>query len=254
MDGWTLAGVASQPHVVMTHAQFLGGSLVLRIPEFVKAPDGAGSCCPDNIIWEQMSPSTQLRYRWDVADSVKQHWATDIQGQARADGDVMNFEVTMRNAGDVPQPWGAFLFCLQCGAWGAFQDYDGQRTFVHTPAGWKTVNQMQAGLFEDHRMCVFPNTAGGASDNLMAKISLDGQWVLAMAIDRPGWVSCNHQIWPSCIHANPVWGRLPAETAADPKTCGEPLPPGASVTAHGKVYLLGADLDALYERYTADFA
>ena len=248
-----ISGVAYQPHVALTHPQLLGGSLVLRIPEYVKSPDGSANCCPGQVVWEQVAGEAHLRYRWDEAEAAKRKWATDFCGQVRAGEDAVAFEVTMRNAGAVPQPWGVFLFCLQAGACSVFQDYDGVRTFVRLADRWATVNQMQAGVFADHRMCVYPVGDGGVAHNLMAKVGTDGQWVLAMAIDRPGWVSCNHQQWPSCIHANPVWGDLPAGTCADPGTSGSALPPGASVTCHGKVYLCRGSLDAVYERYASDF-
>ena len=227
--------------------------MVLRIPEYVKSPGGSETCCPNNVVWEQECGRTRLRYRWDEAVEIKRQWATDFQGMVQVRGDAVTFEVTMCNVGEVPQPWGVFLFCLQCGAWRSFQDYDGQRTFVRSHAGWVTVNQMQAGVFEDHRMCVFPVDPTGVSDNLMAKVSQDGRWVLGLAIDRPGWVSCNHQQWPSCIHANPIWGHLPLGIAAGPDTCGEPLQCGASAIARGKVYLFPGGLDELYERYVGDF-
>lgn len=253
MDRLHVSGVADQPHVTISHRQFLGGSLVLRIPEFVKAPDGTATCTPARVVWEQVDQQTHLRYRWDEAEDVKRRWATDFEGEVRAGTDAMSFEVTMHNAGAVPQPWGVFLFCLQAGACPAFLDYDGVRTFVRLPERWASVNEMQGGVFEQHRMCVFPVAGGGVAHNLMAKLSTDGEWILAMAIDRPGWVSCNHQHWPSCIHANPVWGDLPEDTHAGPQTPGLPLAPGASVTTHGKVYLLNTGLDEVYQRFTDDF-
>lgn len=253
MAALRVSGVASRPHLAITHPQLADGSLVLRMPEFVKSPDGSETLTPEKVVWEQVVEQTHLRYHWAESAALKRKWATDFSGELRAGDDELAFEVTMHNAGDVPQPWGVFLFCLQAGGCPAFQDYDGVRTFVRLGDRWASVNEMQGGVFEDHRMCVFPVAGGGVAHNLMAKVSADGRMVLSIAIDRPGWVSCNHQPWPSCIHTNPVWGDLPADTSAGPRNSGGPLAPGASVTAHGKVYLCRDGLDAVYERYLSDF-
>ena len=253
MSRLRISPVAFQPHVSITCPELLGSSLVLRIPEFVKLPDGSSTCAPANVVWEHLVAESHLRYRWDEDETVKRHWATDFLGEVQADQGRISFDVTMRNAGDVPQPWGVFLFCLQAGACRSFQDHDGLRTFVRLQDRWATVNEMQNGVFENHRMCTYPVWAGGVVHNLMAKVSSDGQWVLALAIDRPGWVSCNHQQWPSCIHANPVWGDVPSGARLGPRISGSPLPPGESVTTRGKVYLLRGDLDVVYARYNRDF-
>ena len=251
MAALSISPVADKPHFRITCPEPLGGSLVFRVPEFVKAPDGASTYGPSNVAWEHVVEGTHLRYEWAEPDAVKRKWATDFRGEVRTAEDEVAFDVTMRNTGDAPQPWGVFLFCLQAGGCRGFQDYDGVRTFVRLNDRWVTVNQMQNGVFEEHRMCVYPVGADGVAHNLMAKVSSDRQWVLAVAIDRPGWVSCNHQLWPSCIHANPVWGDPPPDPG--PRTPGCPIAPGVSRTAHGKVYVFRGDLDALYDRYNSDF-
>ena len=47
-----------------------------------------------------------------------------------------------------------------------------------------------------------------------------------------------HQIWPSCIHANPEWGDLN---------------PGEERRACGKVYYFEGTKDELFSRYQSDF-
>lgn len=232
--------VPHQSHVVITHPEVLGSSLVLRIPESVKSPDEADVRCPGNVVWEEVSRETHLRYHWDEDEAVKAAMATDFSGEVRSGDDEITFDVTMRNAGDRAQGFGVFLFCLQAGANHRFHDHDGVRTFVRLADRWVTVNEMQGGVFEDHRMCGYA-TGGGEGEvahNLMAKTGDGSDWVLGMALDQPGHVSCNHQMWPSCIHANPKWRELA---------------PGESETAHGKVYYFRGDLDMLYERYRRDF-
>ncbi len=233
-----ISNVSYQPHVVITHPDLLGSSLVLRIPESVRSPDGSTYQCPGKVLWEEVSQETHLRYRWHEDETIKAALGTDISGEVRAGEDEITFEVTMRNAGTQPHNNGACHFCLQAGANHRFQDREGIRTFVRLADRWVSIHEMEGGKFEDHRMCGYPTGKGGVDHSLMAKVGCHDQWVLGIALSQPGGVSCNLQQWPSCIHANPVWRMLE---------------PGEKEVALGKVYLFRGTLDSLFERYENDW-
>jgi len=234
-----ISHVAYQPHLIITHTEILGSSLVLRMPEFVKSPDGSKLCSPGKVVWEELVREEYLRYTWAEDDAVKREFGTDFSGEARVSGDEVEFTVTTTNVGDQPHNNGAYLFCLQAGEfWRQFHDYDGLRTFVRLDDRWAGVNEMQNGVFKDHRMWGSRVGENGVIHNLMAKVSEDGEWILGIALDRPGSVSSNHQLWPSCIHTNPTWSLLA---------------PGKSETAKGKVYFFRGGLHDLHERYRSDF-
>jgi hypothetical protein len=240
-----ISPVAYQPHFVIVHPDKLGQCIILRIPEFIKSADGLLQGHPANIVWEQGESKSQLQYHWGETDAVKQQWGLDLSGQVTAGEDELTFEVTMHNLSDMPNNSGANLFCMQAGGHLDFQDYDGHRTFVRMPDRWVSVNEMQNGKFEDHRMCGYQQKRDGIAHSLIAKVSTGGDWVLGIALNQEGGVSCNHQPWPSCIHANPVWATLA---------------PGESETARGKVYFFRGEsgnqsggLEELYHRYHKDF-
>ena len=157
--------------------------------------------------------------------------------------DEVSFEVSMRNIGNIPKSGGVHLFCLQTGGIVRFHDFEGVNTFVLVEDRWVSVKEMIAGKFPSHRMCGFkvvsglPQQGKEVTGRLMAKEGKDN-WILAIALDIGYSLSCNHQIWPSCIHANPVWSELA---------------PGKEQTAHGKVYYFRGSREELLERYKTDF-
>lgn len=231
-----ISPVAYQSHVTITNTEFLGNSLVFRIPEFVKRNDGR-SLCPGMVEWEVVEPEQHLRYRWAEEDAVKAEYGTDFSGDVHAGDGQVSFEVTMTNLGTETQRFGPSLFCLQAGAVTVFHDFKGKRTFVRKDGRWVSVHEMQAAVFEEHRMCGY-DVGREVDHNLMAKVASDGAWVLGLALAGGKHVSCNHQLWPSCIHANPDWSHVG---------------PGESDTVRGNVYYFEGDLDALYERFREDF-
>lgn len=239
MTDLRISGIAYQPHVAITNTERLGASLILRIPEFVKPSDDARPIKPGKVVWESVEPERHLRYRWCEDEPVKQRIGIDFHGEVRARAGALDFQVTMRNLGSDARNTGMYLFCLQTGALYAFPDYEGQRTFVvDAHKGWTSVHEMQEGVFETHRMCGYDIGPEGVAHPLMAKIDEDGDWVLGIALDRSTHVSCNHQLWPSCIHANPAWPMLA---------------PNQEATVHGKVYFFRGGLDALLDRFQNDF-
>ncbi|MHC4401018.1 MAG: hypothetical protein ACYTG0_15185, partial [Planctomycetota bacterium] len=132
------------------------------------------------------------------------------------------------------------LFCFGAGANEGFHDYEATRTFVRKEGRWTTVHEIVGGEFAPHRMTGVGVRRGDEPgvDRLAAKVSADGRWVTGIATDVAESLSFNFQLHASCMHSNPEW---------------PPLEPGEEATARGKIYLIEGDLDALWERYRADF-
>jgi hypothetical protein len=238
MPNLFISYAAFQPHVVITHCGLLGGSLTLRAPEFVKTADRAERHFPGDIHWKQIVPDRKLQYEWRAPSAEKSKYGIDFSGEVSALNDEVIFDVTMSNISDRAHGGSIYLFCLQAGAISCLQDYEGNRTFVRLDDRWISVHELLQGQFASHRMCVF-GREHGVMHNLMARLSDDHRWTVGIALNQAaGRVSCNLQLWPSCIHANPSWRELG---------------PGERETAHGKVYILEGDLDALYDRYRHDF-
>jgi len=217
-----ISPVPFQPHVVIANSHYLSASLILRIPEYIHHPTEQVSFHPRNVSWEIVNPQTHLRFRWDEHEAFKKECATDFNGEIRAHGDEVTFEVTMRNVGDQPHNRGVSEFCLQTGAFFGFRDPEGEMTFIRTSDRWVKVSQREP-----------------AVHNLIAKVNDVEEWVLAMALDQRNNPKGNRLIWPSCLHTNPRWRQLV---------------PGESQTAHGKIYFFRGTLDDVYERYRADFS
>ena len=213
--------VPFQPHVVISNFNYLSSSLILRIPEYIHHPVENVHFHPTNVSWEIVEPETHLRFRWDENEQFKKDCATDFSGEVWADRDEVTFQVTMQNVGDQPHNEGVAAFCLQAGAFVGYHDPQGQMTFIRTSDRWVRVSE-----------------GGHTEHNLIAKVNDVEEWVLAIALDQGQNPGGNAGIWPSCLHANPVWRQLA---------------PGESETAHGKIYFFRGDLDEAYERFKVDF-
>ena len=242
-DGIKISYVAGQPHVVITHPRFLGQSLILRIPEYVTRLEDGKGICPGEVSWEVVQPDRHLRYRWAASAEQKAVVGVDFWGEARSGSDEVAFEVTMHNTNPEPNSTGVSLFCLQTGSNYAFQDYEGERTFLWCHDRWRTVCDLIEGRWKTHRMCGFsvhPDSTDSRTvrAGLMVKESSGDNRAVGIALDIAKSLSCNHQLWPSCIHANPTW---------------DALAPGAQQTARGKVYYLAGSKDEILTRYRGDF-
>lgn len=243
-DTLKISYVASQPHLVITHPRFLGQSLVLRIPEYVRRQEDGKGISPGDVSWEIVQSERHLRYRWTARAEQKAEVGVDFWGETRSALEEVAFEVTMCNIGPNPNSTGVSLFCLQTGSNSPFQDYDGERTFLWCHDRWRTVCDLIEGRWKDHRMTGFsvdPDSTDSktVTAGLMVKESLQGDRVVGIALDITRSLSCNHNLWPSCIHANPTWNTLA---------------PGAQQTARGKVYYFVGSKDEMLARYRRDFA
>ena len=238
-----ISHVASQPHLVITHPRFLGQSLILRVPEYVRRQEDRKGISPGDVSWEIVQHEQHLRYRWMARAEQKAEVGVDFQGEAHGALEEVAFQVTMRNIGSGPNSTGVSLFCLQTGGNAPLQDYEGERTFLWCHDRWRTVCDLIEGRWKDHRMNGFsvdPSSEDSrtVTVGLMVKESAQGGRVVGIALDITRSLSCNHQLWPSCIHANPTW---------------EALAPGAEQTARGKVYSFVGSKDEMLARYRRDF-
>lgn len=217
-----------------------GCEWLLQLPEY-----GYGKVTLSSVRWEVLEAGKHLRYSWDDAETEQPEAGVAYRGEIAAGEDALEFRVLRMNHS--PSAWNndqGSLFCLRSAEAPLFHDIDGVRTYAFQDGIFQTVNQLVDACFVAHRMCRFPvRTAPGASgvgsaERLMAKISKDGRWVLGIATDVCGWLSCNHQPKVSCIHSNPIWGVVS---------------PGGRGEARGKVYLLEQPIEALLARYRGDF-
>ncbi len=143
-------------------------------------------------------------------------------------------------------------FCLVLSDSAEFCDREYERTFVHTADGWVRAAEGDRGPM-DPQWCLYRLEGGPAPEQqpdptlwgistevpdigLIAVMAPDGDRVLGYAWERPGFLMNNARI--PCIHADPVW---------------PPVPNGEAATVRGVVYFLEGGLDALLERYRADF-
>lgn len=213
---------------------------LLRLPEY-----GYGRNPLRGVRWDVIEEEKQLRYSWEPSEDLKEETGVAYRAEVRAAQDEVEFVVVRRNLSAAA--WEndqASLFCLISADAPPFHDIDGVRTYALKDGLFQSVNQLVDSRFPAHRMCGFPVRIGpgddreGAVGRLMAKISRDAQWVLGLATDIGGHLSCNHQPRVSCIHSNPNWGQAP---------------PGGESPARGKVYLLPAPIEALLARYESDF-
>ena len=214
---------------------------LLRLPEY-----GFGRRPLEGVAWKILEGGSALRFEWEPPEEIRDEAGVAYAGEIRAGEDEVEFSITRRNLSSVP--WEndqRSLFCLMSRDATPFHDIDGVRTYALKDGIFQSVCQLVNSRFAEHRMCSFPvrsDPAGpreDATERLMAKISRDGKWGLAMATDIGGHVSCNQQPRVSCIHSNPNWGEVP---------------PGGEAGARGKVYLVPAPAEDLISRYTADFA
>ena len=234
MSAISLSYVARQPHIVLTHRDWLGQSVVCRVPEFVRSRDQSELICPDDVAAVVVQPDVEVRYRWAAPEEVKRHFQTDFHGRAWVEGEAVRFDLTGSLVGSDSGEPGVYLVCLQCGQHAPLQDRDGNRTYLRAGGRWRTVAECvgSAGLPE-HRMFGSNEHRVELDRVLMAKVTDDG-WVIGIGIDGPGNVSSNHQPWPSCIHANPVWPTVQ---------------PGAEATVRGVIHWFRGTLDDLWNRF-----
>ena len=157
-----ISSVPLQPHLVITHPSYLGSSLILRIPEYLKRKEDGKAHQPGAVSWETVEPDRHLRYRWGASAGEKAEAGIDFGAEAWSSEGEVRFEVTMHNTGRRTNTYELGLFCLQAGAYGQFHDHDGERTFLRCGTRWRTVNDLIGGRWEKHRMCSFQVVPGEA--------------------------------------------------------------------------------------------
>lgn len=235
-----ISHVPFRPHLIITDRWSLSAGLNLRIPEFIRNKETKKGGHITGIKWEIIEPERHLTFKWAADPAVKKEAGLDFWASARAYADEIYFEVTMRNISPGVNTHELSLFCLQAGAVYGFQDYEGERTFLRCGDRWRSVGDLVQGRWERHRMTGFRFVPEGkdVTEKLMVKESSEGNLALGFAVNLADNVSCNHQLWPSCIHSNPFWGELQ---------------PGEEKTCCGRVYLVEGCKDDILDRYIKDF-
>lgn len=239
--------VAFRSQITITHPGLIGppdigmGSPIFRLPEFVRH---AGQRRPPGYTaWDIVEQEAELRFHWAAPREVKDQFATDFRGHLKVEGESVRYEITYTNTGDEPATDGVSLFCLQAGTMREFHDPDGLNTFVWGGDGFRSINELVGGRFNEHRMAganyvESDPTESQTTRKLMVKRSKDPRFVLAVATDPCSGVGGNFNVWPSCIHSNPDWGVVG---------------PGEEATVRGRVYFMRGGLDDVLACYVRDF-
>ncbi len=243
--GFRIYPVDAAATVAIRHTAFPGKSWRLRIPEYAyRDPVTGHGVPPSAIVWERRADRT-LTFHWNAPEELKKEHRLDYWGRLTPGHDVIDFELTGKNVGDKAwgeEPWTGTLslICLGAGAHPDFHDYDAKRTFVRRDGRWITMHEIVGGQFAPHRMAGVGVRGEGkpGAERLAAKLSTDERWVTGIATDIADSLSFNFQLRASCMHSNPAWPNLKS---------------GEEITAKGKIYLLEGGLDALWQRYHADF-
>ena len=226
--------------VRFTDARIPNHEWLLRLPEY-----GYSNKIVTGVQWDVVEEGSHLRFSWQPPEGEAEEIGIEYETEITAVADEMEFTVKRTNISSsnwTDREVGS-LFCLMSRDAPSFHDIDGVRSYALKDEIFQSVNQLVDSRFAHHRMCVFPvrTSPDAEPDNpcerLMAKISIDAEWVLGIATDIAGWLSCNQQPKTSCIHSNPRWGEVE---------------PGGEATARGKVYLV-EDIDILKSRYESDF-
>lgn len=217
-----------------------GQEWLLRLPEY-----GYGRAPLSGVKWEVREEGKKLYYTWSPPPETRSQIGIAYESEIEARADEVEFSIARRNLSE--SSWKdrevGSLFCFMSRDASLFHDIDGVRSYALKDDIFQSVNQLVNSRFMHHRMCSFPVRTSpegpkeNACERLMAKISRDAEWVVGIATNIAGWISCNQQPQVSCIHSNPWWGAVP---------------PGGEAKARGKVYLVES-IDVLKARYVADF-
>lgn len=213
----------------------------VRMPEHIVTLKGL---VPQSVHWEKIAEN-RYRFSWNAPKELKQQERVDFEGEVIVGVDELSFRFTTRNP--TTAAWGSErynAFDVVAGKNPAFHDPDGSRTFVRIQDQFVSLHDALRGEFSPNRtgwMVLAKDPQNPQfreyTERLMAKVSRDGRWVLAIASDSGDGATFNLNPATSCIHQNRTWS---------------PLQPGEAKTLRGKVYLMRGTLDDLWQRYSAD--
>lgn len=228
--------------VAVVHRDLPGQRLILRMPEYA---DLYHSLEPIPTRWTWIG-SNELEMQWTADDVVKREHQVDRHAKFVFGADVIDVYATICNPSDRAWPAVRYdLYDVMCRESPAFIDTEGVRTYVYHDGGLKSIKDVWKEHLKPSGTGSMELTRADGSrtylqmgDRIMAKVSTDGQWVLAIASDVGAGLSFNLDAGTSCIHQNPFWGALQA---------------GEEKKIHCRVYLFRGTLDDLWRRYVQDF-
>jgi len=214
----------------------------IRLPEYINTQTAAKG---EHVCWVQRGPN-RWDFSWEAPQEVKRAHLRTFSGSVVGGADTVDLHVRIRNPFD--RPWPAedyWMFDVTCGQADQFHDPQGVRTYIHRDGRFITVLEAEGGELRPSKTGSFlinPSRDSRfwdrrADAKIMARVSEDGHWVLAIASDKGTGMSYNLQPATSCIHQNITWGRLQ---------------PGEEKRIHVRVYLFQGTLDDLWRRYLDD--
>lgn len=241
---WGEVGHAGETgFVAVTHNELPDQKLILRMPEYANLYHSLPPI-PTRWTWTN---DRELCMEWTADDAVKLQHQVDRHAKFVFGDDVIDVYATIRNPSDRAWPAVRYdLYDVMAREAPMFIDTEGVRTYVYHDGGLRTVKD----VWKEH---LTPSGTGSmeltqedgsrthlqTGDRIMAKVSADGAWVLAIASDIGGGLSFNLDAGTSCIHQNPFWGALQA---------------GQERSIHCRVYLFRGTLDDVWKRYVSDFS
>ncbi len=239
--------VEDKTFIDISPAQMPGQVFRLRMPEYIQIwVDTAAEVHAKDVKWEKTSESA-WSCRWEAPEGTRRKYLREFWGEVSATADTVDVSVHMKNTFDAEWPQNdRLLFCLQSAFADKFHDPEGFRTYVHRDGDFVNIRTFEGTGFKANAMgSAYPGPPKDSEKwvrrcdaRLMAKVSLDGKYVLGIASDRGENASWNLDPITACIHQNLAWT----------------LKPGQQEDFRCRIYILKGTLEVLWQRYRKDFA
>ena len=240
----TVDPIKNSSFLEVREAQLPGQVFKFRMPEYVNT--SGGGVLAEKVVWTQQKEG-EWSFHWDAPKEIKHKHLRDFFGTAKINTDTIDINVAVTNPFEIS--WSNedyWMFCFMAGAANQFHDPNGRRIFVHQDGKFVSINDFEGVNFNSRTMgsCYLnpafdsPLFARRCDAKVMAKVSKDGKWVLAIVSNNGTGASWNLDESTSCIHQNWTLGKLkPKETKI----------------FRCRVYLFQGSLDQLWSRYQQDF-
>jgi len=212
----------------------------------ISGHDAGDTGCYGQVKWNRRDQQT-LTFRWQAPRGVKLvpslpeddtfHGPLDYWGRIRAEEEEIEYFFTVSNPGEVP--WSANMapnICLSPRDHPQFVDPKSKHILVCQDGEW--INASRGELFTRLEPRWSAKQQYPRLEQIVVRVSQDGQWVVGNANDHCGSISWNPLQIASCLHAIPNVGAVQSHRR---------------VTIRGKFYVFRGTLDELFERYKRDF-
>lgn len=228
-----------QQEAVITGPELFPGPVRFSIPEFHGKNEGRPFGIIQAFLWREVE---RRRVATCVLEGEPEEIGLECEGQLEVLSPAsVAFEASLHNLHEAPVFAAHHTLLLDLSARAEFHDRSGERTFVYTNTGWCPLPDLigrsaPAGA----TMRVGASYSGGRTViwKIIARASLSGEYVIALALDRGYAFSSNHPEWPDGLLGGCRWGTLgPDETK----------------TMHGRVYLVRGNLNDVRRLYAKDF-